>query len=140
MIRTALAAALLARLSASAVAQPARVATRQVGTARLENVPEIPADVRAAVQRYQNYRAATFQDWLPDGGMLITTRFGATNQVHRVAAPAASARAAHLPRRADRGRAGDPRPRSPSSTAATPAATNGSRSTAAAWPAATRAS
>lgn len=87
MIRTAFAAALLLNLSATAVAQPARVATRQVGSARLENVPEIPADVRAAVQRYQNYRAASFQDWLPDGGMLITTRFGATNQVHRVAAP-----------------------------------------------------
>jgi dipeptidyl aminopeptidase/acylaminoacyl peptidase len=88
VIRPALAAALLLCCSATAVAQPTRVETRQVGTARLENVPEIPADIRAAVQRYQNYRAATFQDWLPDGGMLVTTRFGATNQVHRVAAPA----------------------------------------------------
>lgn len=86
MIRSAVAAALLA-LSAAAIGQPTRVETRQLGSARLENVPEIPADVRAAVQRYQNYRAASFQDWLPDGGMLITTRFGATNQVHRVAAP-----------------------------------------------------
>jgi hypothetical protein len=63
------------------------VAVRQVGTARLENVPEIPAEVRAAVQRYQNYREARFQDWLADGSMLITTRFGATAQVHHVAAP-----------------------------------------------------
>ncbi len=86
MIRSAFAAALLV-FSAASLAQPTRVTTRQVGTARLENVPEIPAEVRAAVQRYQNYRAAQFQDWLPDGGMLITTRFGATNQVHRVAAP-----------------------------------------------------
>jgi dipeptidyl aminopeptidase/acylaminoacyl peptidase len=86
VIRAA-AAALLLTLATTAVAQPQRVTTRQVGTARLENVPDIPADVRAAVQRYQNYRAATFQDWLADGGMLITTRFGATNQVHRVAAP-----------------------------------------------------
>ncbi len=74
--------------AAGALAQSgATIATRQVGTATLENVPEIPADVRAAVQRYQNYRAATFQDWLPDGSMLITTRFGATHQIHRVAAP-----------------------------------------------------
>ena len=87
MIRSSVAAALLLALSTAAVAQPQRVATRQIGTARLENVPEIPAEVRAAVQRYQNYRSATFQDWLPDGGMLITTRFGATNQLHRVAAP-----------------------------------------------------
>ena len=66
------------------------VQTRQVGTATLENVPPIPADVRAAVQRYQNYREAVFRDWLPDGSILITTRFGATNQVHRVAAPGAA--------------------------------------------------
>ena len=62
-------------------------ATRQVGTATLQNVPEIPADVTAAVQRYQNYRAASFQDWLADGSILIATRFGATQQIHRVTAP-----------------------------------------------------
>jgi hypothetical protein len=28
-----------------------------------------------------------FQDWLPDGSMLIATRFGASQQIHRVAAP-----------------------------------------------------
>ena len=51
--------------AAGALAQTSSsVATRQVGTATLENVPEIPADVAAAVQRYQNYRAASFQDWL----------------------------------------------------------------------------
>ena len=34
-------------LAASAgIAQTGRVETRQVGTARLENVPEIPADVK----------------------------------------------------------------------------------------------
>ncbi len=79
-------AALLLVASASAIAQTG-VATRQVGTARLENIPAIPADVQEAVQRYQNYREAHFQDWLPDGSMLITTRFGATAQVHHVAAP-----------------------------------------------------
>ncbi|GAA4722055.1 S9 family peptidase [Sphingomonas lutea] len=66
------------------------VETRTVGSATLQNVPAIPADVKAAVQRYQNYREAVFRDWLPDGTMLITTRFGATNQVHRVAAPGAA--------------------------------------------------
>ncbi|MDO9501761.1 hypothetical protein, partial [Falsiroseomonas sp.] len=71
---------------------PAPVETRQVGSARLENVPAIPADVRAAVQRFQNYREARFQDWLPDGSMLITTRFGSTAQVHHVPAPGAARR------------------------------------------------
>ena len=87
MRHLALAALLLA--SAVPIAAQAPVATRQVGSATLENVQPTPADVAAAVQRFQNYRAATFEDWLPDGSMLITTRFGATNQLHRVAAPGA---------------------------------------------------
>jgi dipeptidyl aminopeptidase/acylaminoacyl peptidase len=74
--------------AAGALAQNApTIATRQVGTATLQNVPEIPADVTAAVQRYQNYRAAAFQDWLADGSILIATRFGATQQIHRVTTP-----------------------------------------------------
>jgi len=85
-LRSLIAASLLA--STAAIAQTP-VTTRQVGTATLENVPVIPAEVKESVQRYQNYREAIFRDWLPDGSMLITTRFGATNQVHRVAAPGA---------------------------------------------------
>ncbi|WP_347270129.1 S9 family peptidase [Rhizorhabdus histidinilytica] len=73
--------ALVAPLSAQIVE------TRQIGSATLQNVPEIPADVREAVQRYQNSRAALFEDWLPDGSMLIATRFGATQQIHHVAVP-----------------------------------------------------
>lgn len=72
-----------------AAAAPAPT-SREQGAAHLENVPAIPASVSAAVQRFQNYRAATLQTWLPDGSMLITTRFGATNQLHRVAAPGAA--------------------------------------------------
>ena len=65
---------------------------RQIGAARLENVPEIPADVRAAVQRYQNSRSAEFEDWLADGTMVIRTRFGTSDQLHHVASPGASRR------------------------------------------------
>lgn len=88
MIRPALLSAFL--LLAPLPALAADVAVRQIGSARLENVPEIPAEVKAAVQRYQNYREARFQDWLPDGSMLIATRFGQTRQIHRVAAPGAA--------------------------------------------------
>ncbi|HJY41176.1 MAG TPA: S9 family peptidase [Steroidobacteraceae bacterium] len=77
----------LSLFTAGAVAQT--IATRQVGTATLQDVPEIPAEVTAAVQRYQNYRAASFQDWLSDGSILIATRFGSTQQIHRVTAPGA---------------------------------------------------
>ena len=68
------------------------VPTRQIGSATLSGVPEIPADVAEAVQRYQNSRAAQFEDWLPDGSMLIATRFGATQQLHHVAAPGGARR------------------------------------------------
>ncbi len=78
-------------LGTTAIAAPAPApSVRMVGTTKLENVPPIPAGVSAAVQRFQNYRAATLQDWLADGSMLITTRFGATNQIHRVVAPGAA--------------------------------------------------
>ncbi len=92
MIRPIATALLLATAPVALVAQIApspTVEVRQVGSARVENVPAIPAEVSAAVQRYQNYRSAQFQDWLADGSMLITTRFGSTAQVHRVAAPGA---------------------------------------------------
>jgi dienelactone hydrolase len=92
MIRPIVNALLLATAPVALVAQTAPAPTvdvRQVGSARVENVSAIPAEVSAAVQRYQNYRAAQFEDWMPDGSMLITTRFGSTAQVHRVAAPGA---------------------------------------------------
>ncbi|HEU0310563.1 MAG TPA: S9 family peptidase [Sphingomicrobium sp.] len=81
---------LCATLTMSTAVAQTPVQTRQVGTATLENVPQIPADVKASVQRYQNYREARLLDWLADGSILIATRFGATNQVHRVAAPGAA--------------------------------------------------
>jgi dipeptidyl aminopeptidase/acylaminoacyl peptidase len=89
-MRAAFTAALLLAVAAPAAGLAAPVATRQIGSATLQNVPEIPDQVRQAVQRYQNYRDATFEDWLPGGSMLIGTRFGATRQLHRVAAPGAA--------------------------------------------------
>lgn len=92
MIRPFVTALLIAAAPVALIAQTTPTPTvdvRQVGSARVENVPAIPAEVSAAVQQYQNYRSAQFQDWLADGSMLITTRFGSTAQVHRVAAPGA---------------------------------------------------
>lgn len=63
------------------------VSERTIGTATLQNVPEIPASVDAAVQRFQNYRSAELEAWLADGSILVTTRFGGTDQVHRVTEP-----------------------------------------------------
>ena len=56
----------------------------------VQDVPSIPARIVEELNRYQNIRLASFQDWAPNGkGALILTRFGNTNQVHRVEAPLA---------------------------------------------------
>ncbi|NEX93521.1 S9 family peptidase [Caulobacter sp. 17J65-9] len=90
MRRTAASVAvLLFCLAGAASAEPAAVQRREVGNQILENVPDAPAEVREGLRRYQNARGASFQDWLPDGSMLVTTRFGSTNQLHRVVTPGA---------------------------------------------------
>ena len=52
----------------------------------VDGVPAVPADVFAELRRYQNTRAARLLGWM-DGGLLISTRFGDTTQLHRVAEP-----------------------------------------------------
>ncbi len=49
-------------------------------------MPPIPASVGEALNRYQNIRSASFQDWASDGsGMYVITRFADVPQVHFVA-------------------------------------------------------
>jgi dipeptidyl aminopeptidase/acylaminoacyl peptidase len=43
--------------------------------------------VSATLPRYLESRSASFVDWLLDGSMLIATRFGETEQIHRLRAP-----------------------------------------------------
>jgi hypothetical protein len=66
---------------------PGPVERVERGSLVLENVPEIPAEISARLEQYQNTRSAGVASWLHDGGMLITTRFGDTNQVHRLRQP-----------------------------------------------------
>ncbi|MGE0740494.1 MAG: S9 family peptidase [Hyphomonadaceae bacterium] len=82
-----LAAAALAALAVSASAQTAPSARIERGALRVENVPETPPDVSDRLRQYVNTRSAGFADWLPDGGVLIYTRFADTVQLHRVDAP-----------------------------------------------------
>lgn len=82
-------------LAAPVLAQtpaPAPVEKRVQGAATLENVPPIPPELAARVARYQQGRSAGVADWMADGSLLVTTRFGATAQLHRVAAPGADRR------------------------------------------------
>ncbi len=59
------------------------------GNLIFEGIPNPDQEIAARLERYQQSRSATFLDWLPDGGMLIATRFGDVEQVHRIAAPLA---------------------------------------------------
>ena len=63
---------------------------RESGNLVLEGIPPRDGALADKLARYQNGRQAKFLDWLPDGSMLIATRFADADQVHRVAAPGAS--------------------------------------------------
>ncbi len=53
-----------------------------------DGVPDVPAELPAATRPYMENRGAGFAGWHPvDKSMLISTRFGNTSQIHRVAAP-----------------------------------------------------
>ncbi len=62
--------------------------TANNGELVMEDIPPIPQDIVADLNRYQNVRAAGFQDWTADGeGIYVTTRFGDVSQLHRVDFP-----------------------------------------------------
>lgn len=55
------------------------------GNVILQDVPEVPEDIREELKRYQNTRSAGVYDWSEDGkSLFIGTRFAAVNQIHRV--------------------------------------------------------
>ena len=77
--------ALLAALSSStAFAQTVEKPTAII----VDGVPAVPTELATATRPYMEYRTATFLGWHPnDKSMLIATRFGNTQQLHRVANP-----------------------------------------------------
>ncbi len=61
---------------------------REEGNLILEDVPQTPKEITSRIQQYQTTRSASFADWLPnDAGMLISTRFCNTSQLHTVNSP-----------------------------------------------------
>lgn len=81
--------ALLALAGTAAVAF-AEVDVRTVNNGNLvmEDVPEIPAEIADALNRYQNVRSGSFRAWSGDGeSLFISTRFGDVAQLHRVDMP-----------------------------------------------------
>ncbi len=68
------------------VAQDATVAPPEAIV--VEGMPPVPARIAAAMAPYSQYRRATFRSWHPvRREMLVATRFGDTDQIHRVAMP-----------------------------------------------------
>ena len=62
-------------------------AVEERGNLVLDNIPPVDTPLTARLDDYMNSRGASFVDWLPDGGLLIATRFGDVEQLHRVAMP-----------------------------------------------------
>ena len=78
----------LTPLWALAADPPAKPPLTPADNLVVDGIPPIPGDLPEQVGRYTESRAAGFQDWHPTRPeMLITTRFGDTNQIHRVTQP-----------------------------------------------------
>jgi len=86
------------RLLAAALILPIVPAAAQQGAAPAvvarpdalvaDGIPAVPADLAARTRPYMEFRTAGFAGWnRRDRSMLITTRFGDTTQLHRVAMP-----------------------------------------------------
>jgi dipeptidyl aminopeptidase/acylaminoacyl peptidase len=85
MIRKILLTTVIA--GAAGLSAPAHPAVTELGNLVLDNIPPVETPLTLRLEDYLNSRGASFVDWLPDGGLLIATRFGDVDQLHRVAAP-----------------------------------------------------
>lgn len=72
------------------VRMPPLLPRHERGSLLFDNIPPPDAALAARLHSYLESRQATLLDWLPDGSLLIATRFGDTEQLHRVAAPMAA--------------------------------------------------
>lgn len=62
--------------------------SREIGNLVIDGIPDIPPRIAERMNQYQNVRAAAFLDWNPNGpGILISTRFAETSQIHYVERP-----------------------------------------------------
>lgn len=68
-------------------AQQTAPVRQEHGNLILEGIPPRDTQLTERLGLYRQSRQATFLDWLPDGAMLVSTRFGDVEQIHRVATP-----------------------------------------------------
>lgn len=63
----------------------AQIYKREIGNLLLENIPDIPETISERLNQYQSTREAAVVDWFNEGdGLLVSTRFGETAQLHFV--------------------------------------------------------
>ena len=79
-----LAATLLAGVGQAQNSAPVR---QERGNLILESIPPRDTQLAERLALYRQSRQASFLDWLPDGAMLVSTRFGEVEQIHRIATP-----------------------------------------------------
>ena len=93
MISRRIAPAAVSVVLTAAFAVAADVERVERGTLVLEGIPEVPAELEARLDQYSNVRSASLGGWHPSQpGILVTTRFGETSQVHWVAEPGGARR------------------------------------------------
>jgi dipeptidyl aminopeptidase/acylaminoacyl peptidase len=62
-------------------------AVEERGNLVLDNIPSVDSPRTTRLEDYMNSRGASFVDWLPGDGLLVATRFGDVEQLHRVLVP-----------------------------------------------------
>jgi dipeptidyl aminopeptidase/acylaminoacyl peptidase len=73
--------------SSAQAQQPPVTLRRESGNLVLEGIPPRDPAMTERLGRYLNGRNAKFLDWQADGALLVATRFGDVDQVHRVYTP-----------------------------------------------------
>ncbi|MBC8355563.1 MAG: alpha/beta fold hydrolase [Planctomycetes bacterium] len=64
------------------------VDSRRPAAIAAQEVPVVPEEIFERLNQYSNIRSARFQGWAPDGnGILVSTRFSNSAQLHRVYTP-----------------------------------------------------
>lgn len=89
----ALGACVLTPPPAPELAAPvAETARKTDGNLVTENIPEAAPELVERLERYENVRSHSFQDWTGEGGILVATRFADVNAVHEVRFPGGARR------------------------------------------------
>ena len=74
-------------MAMACVTSVSRGAVEDRGNLVLDNIPPVDTPLTTRLEDYMNSRGASFVDWLPGNGLLVSTRFADVEQLHRVMIP-----------------------------------------------------